>query len=76
MKVNEYWVLDRAVEEGVNCGYRRAHKHTESPDPTYLRDQIQAEVMNAICEAFEFTTEQDILLRDAPAVTDSEQVDE
>jgi hypothetical protein len=32
MNVRAYPVLCRAVEEGVRYGWRRAHKHTNTPD--------------------------------------------
>jgi hypothetical protein len=54
MKVRAYSVLSRAVEEGVEYGWRRAHKHTETPDPETIKDQIMTGVMNEICEYFDF----------------------
>lgn len=31
MRVRAYEVLSRAIEEGVACSWRRAHKHTDTP---------------------------------------------
>ena len=54
MTVNAYTVLDRAVEEGIAHGWTRAHKHTDKPEPGAVKDSIEREVMNAICEFFDF----------------------
>lgn len=50
-----YQVLERAVEEGVSYGYRRAHKHLDqgqTPSEQMLKDAIQDAVLNSITEWF------------------------
>lgn len=54
MKVRAYPLLVRAVEEGVEYGWRRAFKHTDTPEPDAIKDQIMTAVTNAICEYFDF----------------------
>jgi len=54
MKANEYAILERAVEEGVAYGWRRAHKYEENPSDLTLRNEIEQAVMNSICEVFNF----------------------
>jgi hypothetical protein len=54
MKVRAHDILAQAVEDGVVVGWRRAHKHTEKPSPDSVIEQIEREVMNAICEHFDF----------------------
>lgn len=54
MHVNEYAVLDRCAEEGIQHGWNRAHKHTDTPDPAMLRVHIRDAVMLEICEYFSF----------------------
>ena len=54
MKAREYDVLARAVEEGIAAGWQHAHKHTETPSPEAVHDQIHMDVMTAICEWFTF----------------------
>ena len=40
MVVNTYTVLDDCVLNGVQAGYRRAFKHTSTPDAETIQDQI------------------------------------
>lgn len=54
MRVRSYEVLTRAVEDGVNCGWRRAHKHTDMPGEEAIKEAIYNAVTNAICEYFSF----------------------
>lgn len=54
MKVNSFAVLDRAVETGIRAGWERAHKHTATPAPYAIQDEIARAVMNEICEYFKF----------------------
>lgn len=54
MRVRAYDVLSQAVEDGVRAGWRRAHKHVDGPPPEAIQEHVEREVMNAICEWFEF----------------------
>jgi hypothetical protein len=55
MKVNTYKVLSDCVERGVEIGWRRAHKHTDTPGEGQLRDSIYDNVMTEISEYFTFS---------------------
>lgn len=57
MRVRAYEVLRRAIEEGVEYGWRRAHKHTETPNEDTIKDQIVAGILNEVCEIFDFDDE-------------------
>jgi hypothetical protein len=57
MKVRAYDVLRRAVEEGAMYGWRRAHKHTDTPEENAIVDQIIQGVLNEVCEYFDFDDE-------------------
>lgn len=57
MKVRAYDVLRRAIEEGVEYGWRRAHKHTDSPDAETIKDQVVTGILNEVCEYFDFNDE-------------------
>lgn len=39
-------ILDQCLETGIELGWNRAHKHTETPDP----DTIKAKIYDAIWE--------------------------
>lgn len=54
MKANEYRLLVRCIEDGVQYGWMRAHKHTDEPDEELIKEQITQAVINEICEWFEF----------------------
>jgi hypothetical protein len=50
MKIRAYPVLCRAIEEGVAYGWRRAHKHIDTPDVGSIEEQIVTAVLNEICQ--------------------------
>ena len=52
MKV--YSIIDRAVEEGVAYGIRRAHKHHDNPSHNVLQQEIERGVMDALNEVIDF----------------------
>jgi hypothetical protein len=54
MKANTYKVLVRAVEEGVQWGWNRAHKHTDNPTDLALQNHIVEAVLNEVCEWMDF----------------------
>jgi hypothetical protein len=47
-------VLEMAITEGVQYGYRRAHKHVENPTEGAIIESICGNVMDCIYEWFEF----------------------
>lgn len=57
MKIRAYAVLCRAVEEGVAYGWRRAHKHTDTPNAETIEEQIISAVLNEVCQYFDFDDE-------------------
>lgn len=56
MHVRTYDVFRRAVEEGVDYGWMRAHKHTDTPDADAVKDHIVQAILSDVCEVFEFDT--------------------
>jgi hypothetical protein len=54
LRVRACEVLRRAVEEGLDYGWMRAHKHTDRPDEATIKDQILQGIMNEVCENFDF----------------------
>lgn len=53
MKAREYDVLEMAVEDGVDCGWMRAHKHVDRPDEESVKEEICRAVMGEICTWFD-----------------------
>lgn len=54
MRVRAYEVLHRAIEEGLEHGWRRAHKHTDTPDEASLKEEVLQGIVNEVCEVFDF----------------------
>lgn len=54
MEPNTYKVLAMAVEEGINYGYQRAFKHTDTPSEEVVKIAIEESVLSSICEWFDF----------------------
>jgi hypothetical protein len=54
MKVNEYKVMDDAVQNGIEYGWNRAHKHTDTPSEDVIKNEIREAIMLMICENFKF----------------------
>jgi hypothetical protein len=57
MRVKEYQVLVDCVERGVAFGMARAYKHSDTPAPDHIKQQIEDAVMLEICEYFNFDNE-------------------
>lgn len=49
-----YPLLCDCIERGLEYGWNRAHKHTDTPDEHRIKHEMYEGVMNAICEAFDF----------------------
>lgn len=54
IRVKAYDVLQRAVEDGLNYGWRRAHKHTDTPHEEATKDALFNGVMDEIASYFDF----------------------
>ena len=48
--INAYAIISRAVEEGVECGYNRAYKHTDTPSKDGMVTAIEDAVMLNLSE--------------------------
>ena len=57
MKVKMYPLIERIVDEGIEAGWNRAHKHSEEPYGDAIKDNIQRYIMNSFDETFEFNQE-------------------
>ena len=57
MKVKMYPLIERLVDEGIEAGWNRAHKHTDAPIEETIKNCLQEYIMNGFDEAFEFNQE-------------------
>ena len=58
MKVKMYPLIERIVEQGIDAGWNRAHKHTfQKPNEATIKAYIEQYIMNGFDEAFEFDKE-------------------
>lgn len=57
MKINAYRVIERAVEEGIAYGHRRAHKHTNTPSESSLFEELHRAIMLELSEIIEWDDE-------------------
>lgn len=54
MRAKDYNLIERCVDDGVEFGYNRAHKHVEDPNPEHIKAAIRDAVMLEITEWFDF----------------------
>ena len=57
LKINTYVVISRAVEEGINRGWYRAHKHTDTPSEPTIKSEIEREILNSLTEIISWSDE-------------------
>lgn len=50
-------LIERCIEDGINYGWNRAHKHVDSPSEYEIKDQIQSAIMNELYEWFDMFPE-------------------
>ena len=54
MTPKTYPLLLMCIENGIQLGINRAHKHTDTPSVDELHQQIEASIMTEIHEWFDF----------------------
>lgn len=54
IKVKLYNILHTAVEQGVQIGWTRSHKHTNTPTEESVKEYILREVMNELSDVVDF----------------------
>lgn len=54
LKVNVYGVLEDCILAGIDGGWNKAHKHTDSPSEEEIKNQIAHYIMLEISEKFIF----------------------
>ena len=59
IKLDTYALLERAVEEGVAYGYRRAYKHTDKPHQEAVIGEMIRSVMASLADTVVFNDDPD-----------------
>lgn len=54
MRPDLYKLVLRCVEDGIEHGWHRAHKHVENPTPEEIKLAIDKAVTDQLCEWFRF----------------------
>lgn len=54
MRFKAYEIITRAIEEGIDYGYRRAFKHVDKPDEELIKTQIYEAITNALSEVIDW----------------------
>lgn len=54
MKANDYRIMVRCVEDGIERGVARARKHDDDPPMHTITNAIYESIMAEICEWFSF----------------------
>ena len=54
MRAKEYRLMEECIERGVSAGWYRAHKHTDTPSPESIREEIFSAVLLVVGEWFVF----------------------
>jgi hypothetical protein len=49
-----YKLLDRCLEEAIDYGWRRAHKHDENPDENLIKSEMMHAISIELSEWFDF----------------------
>lgn len=53
-RLNIYSILSDKIEEGINYGWVRAHKHTDNPSQDIIKENLHREIMNSLSEIINY----------------------
>ena len=59
MKVNTHKILEHCVETGIELGWRRAHKHTNTPGTDLIKNSIEQAIWDELYEWINFRNPHD-----------------
>lgn len=57
MKPKLFYLLEKAIEEGIDYGWRRAHKHSDSPSEGTIKEEISNAIFSSLHDYFTFDEE-------------------
>jgi len=52
-------LLERCIESGIQLGWNRAHKHTETPDDALIFQKMSDAIFEELFEWFDFEEQND-----------------
>jgi hypothetical protein len=58
IRVDVYGMICDAVANGLEQGWNRAHKHTDTPPREKILEEMDLAIINAICEYLRFGPEE------------------
>ena len=53
LKPKAHLVLEMAIKDGIDYGWMRAYKHTDTPDENLVKQEIEHHIWNSIHEWFD-----------------------
>ena len=59
MKPKPQYVLEMCIKNGINFGWHRAHKHTDTPHEDLIKQEIESRIWEQIDEWFDMENEND-----------------
>ena len=57
IRINSFEIISRAVNEGIQYGWMRAHKHDDNPNAEFVKDEIEKAVVGELCDVLKFDEE-------------------
>lgn len=54
MKAKDHLVLEMCIKNGIDWGWARAHKHTDTPGENLIKQEIECAIEHEISEWFDF----------------------
>lgn len=54
LKPNTYEILYNCVEQGIDAGWNKAHKHLDNPSEDKIKEEILRYIMLVVVEKFNF----------------------
>ena len=73
MRPNIYRILDRAIEEGIECGWNGSHKHEDKPVSHHVKEQIHTAILGSIYEIFDYESHMFLMDLERPCLYTGEK---
>jgi hypothetical protein len=59
MKPKTNLVLELAIKQGIDYGWMRAHKHTDTPDENLIKQEIEEAIWHEVYSWFDMEVNDD-----------------